>query len=92
MGDTSTFRILEQNHECDHSNPWPINEARRFTLDGSEELEQRLALACKHVLEGIRAIVPADKLEALLLGGGYGRGEGGRAQNTRGRLNAFKQE
>jgi len=49
----------------------------RFTLDGSEELERHLTQTCEKVLAGIRAIIPAHKLEALLLGGGYGRGQGG---------------
>jgi len=49
----------------------------RFTIDGSDELEARLATTCSHVLAGLQSSVPAAKLEALLLGGGYGRGEGG---------------
>jgi hypothetical protein len=49
----------------------------RFTLDGSDELELQLARACENVLAGIKEAVPPRKLEALLLGGGYGRGEGG---------------
>src|SRR4051812_44747545 len=49
----------------------------RFTLDGSEELEQHVALACEKVRAGVVALVSAERLEALLLGGGYGRGEGG---------------
>ena len=49
----------------------------RFTLDGSDELERHLTRTCENVLAGIQAIVPPRKLEALLLGGGYGRGEGG---------------
>ncbi len=49
----------------------------RFTLDGSEQLEAHLTRTCDFVLAGIRAIVPEDKLEAVLLGGSYGRGEGG---------------
>lgn len=52
-------------------------ENRRFTLDGSEALEAELARLCGEVLQGVRAIVPASKLEGLVLGGGYGRGEGG---------------
>jgi hypothetical protein len=51
--------------------------ATRFTLDGDDELERHLSLTCRAVLAGVRQIVPRDKLEALLLGGGYGRGEGG---------------
>ena len=33
--------------------------------------------ACDLVFAGVRALIPADRLEGLLLGGGYGRGEGG---------------
>jgi hypothetical protein len=49
----------------------------RFTIDGSAALEQQLAALCKEVAAGVQRIVPAGKLEGLLLGGGYGRGEGG---------------
>ena len=49
----------------------------RFTLDGSAELEAHLERICERVRDGVRAIVPVDKLDAVLLGGGYGRGEGG---------------
>src|ERR1019366_7509077 len=49
----------------------------RFTLDGDDALEQHLERACARVLSGIRGLVPPGKLEAVLLGGGYGRGEGG---------------
>lgn len=48
-----------------------------FTSDGSPVLEERLAALCRAAGEGAKAIVPPDRLEALLLGGGYGRGEGG---------------
>ena len=49
----------------------------RFTLDGSPELEQHLSALCQRVGERIRAMIPAGDLEGVLLGGGYGRGEGG---------------
>ncbi len=49
----------------------------RFTADGSTALEQHLAHTCANIAAGIRGLVPARKLEAVLLGGGYGRGEGG---------------
>jgi hypothetical protein len=49
----------------------------RFTLDGSAELERRLTEVCAAVADGVRAIVSGNKLEALVLAGGYGRGEGG---------------
>jgi hypothetical protein len=49
----------------------------RFTLDGSPELEQHLARTCAQIAAGLRGLLPANRLEAVLLGGGYGRGEGG---------------
>jgi hypothetical protein len=51
--------------------------AERFTLDGCDELEEHVAQLCEKVLAGVRTVIPARKLEGLLLGGGYGRGEGG---------------
>lgn len=51
--------------------------ASRFTLNGSDELECHLANVCKKVLAAIGRIIPKHKLEGLVLGGGYGRGEGG---------------
>ena len=50
---------------------------RRFTVDGSPALEARLLEICAEVRAGVEAIVPPTRLEGLLLGGGYGRGEGG---------------
>lgn len=49
----------------------------RFTIDGDDALEAHLARTCDRVLSGIRGLIPAARLEAVLLGGGYGRGEGG---------------
>jgi hypothetical protein len=49
----------------------------RFTLDGDDGLELHLEQTCARVVSGIRGLIPAGKLEAVLLGGGYGRGEGG---------------
>src|SRR5665213_289522 len=49
----------------------------RYTLDGDEKLERHLEGTCQLILAGVRSLVPHGKLEALLLGGGYGRGEGG---------------
>src|SRR5205814_1533122 len=49
----------------------------RFTLDGGVELESHLEQTCRQVLAAIRNAVPEGELEAALLGGGYGRGEGG---------------
>ena len=52
-------------------------QPQRFTLDGSADLEARLQDICADVLEQVCTIVPTAKLEGLVLGGGYGRGEGG---------------
>jgi len=49
----------------------------RLTVDGSEALESHLAKICDQLVGGIRGLIPAERLEAILLGGGYGRGEGG---------------
>lgn len=51
--------------------------AGRFTLDGDAGLEQHLARICALVQAGVEGLVPASRLEGILLGGGYGRGEGG---------------
>lgn len=56
----------------------------RFTLDGDACLEGHLAQACARVLGGIRGLIPGRKLEAVLLGGGYGRGEGGVLRDEKG--------
>ena len=60
-------------------NPPPSNPAvnQRFTIDGSHELEARLAQTCEGVTAGVQKIIPANELEAIALGGGYGRGQGG---------------
>jgi len=51
--------------------------AARFTVGGSAALELHLAKICEQLTGGIRGLIPFDQLEAILLGGGYGRGEGG---------------
>lgn len=51
--------------------------AERFTRDGSDALEARLTALCGEVADGLRSLVPPPLIEALVLGGGYGRGEGG---------------
>ncbi|MFK7851139.1 MAG: hypothetical protein AB8D78_09195 [Akkermansiaceae bacterium] len=49
----------------------------RFTRDGSDALETLIAETCEEIGREVTRIVPADKFQALLLAGGYGRGEGG---------------
>jgi hypothetical protein len=55
----------------------PTDVSPRFTVDGTPELEQFLAQTCAKIAAGVRGLIPKGKLEAILLGGGYGRGEGG---------------
>jgi len=57
---------------------------QRFTVDGSAELEQCLEKWCVEFAEEVRRVVPANVLEAIVLGGGYGRGEGGVLRTTNG--------
>src|ERR1051326_943406 len=64
--------------------PAPPTGEGRFTRDGSDELERHLAQTCRQVLAAVRDAVPQQKLEAVLLGGGYGRGEGGVLKTARG--------
>jgi len=56
----------------------------RFTPNGGHELEAHLARTCQKIAAGIRGLVPPNTLEAVLLGGGYGRGEGGVLLTARG--------
>jgi hypothetical protein len=49
----------------------------RFTVDGDDELEGCLAALCQSVLDKVQSLIPSGRLAGLVLGGGYGRGEGG---------------
>lgn len=50
---------------------------RRFTVDGSDRLEHDLARLRGEVRSAILHAFPPGQVEGILLGGGYGRGEGG---------------
>ncbi len=52
-------------------------EPTRYTRDGSDALETLIDRTCEEIGREVTRIVPPDKFQALLLGGGYGRGEGG---------------
>jgi len=54
-----------------------VTGRQRFTLDGDNGLEQHLERTCASIVSGIRGLIPSHKIKAVLLGGGYGRGEGG---------------
>ena len=62
----------------------PADTAARFTLDGDGALEARLSRICDSVRLGIARVIPARRLEGILLGGGYGRGEGGVLRTAQG--------
>ncbi len=49
----------------------------RFTVDGSEALEDRISQHMAQIRAGVEEVVAAGDLCGLILGGGYGRGEGG---------------
>jgi hypothetical protein len=49
-------------------------------------MERHLASIVERVCKGVLEIVPANKLEGLVLAGGYGRGEGGVLRTPRGDL------
>ena len=56
----------------------------RYTVDGSEDLEARLQRSSELIKETLLAALPPDSIEGLLLGGGYGRGEGGVLRDSEG--------
>ena len=49
----------------------------RFTIDGSPALERGLEALCGRIRQEVLKLVAPPKLEALVLAGGYGRGQGG---------------
>ncbi len=50
---------------------------KRFTVTGSPELETVISRQLDAVLRDLLDALPGKRLDALVLGGGYGRGEGG---------------
>ena len=55
----------------------PLNARMRYTTDGDASLEAHLDAVCARVGDGVARIIPERELHGILLGGGYGRGEGG---------------
>ncbi|MBI9031952.1 hypothetical protein JEZ13_08145 [bacterium] len=49
----------------------------KYTLTGSQEFDNMIDDQLKMVTEEILNLIPPDDIAAILLGGGYGRGEGG---------------
>ena len=46
-------------------------------MDGSDSLEEMLGQTCCKAAQSVRQAIPANLLLGVVLGGGYGRGEGG---------------
>lgn len=61
-----------------------IGTSQRFTPNGSAAIEKGLTETCHRVRAGVQRLIPASRLEGILLGGGYGRGEGGVLQTDQG--------
>ncbi len=51
--------------------------AERYTLDGGAEVEARIGAILQEATDAVRHTAPPGLLRALVLLGGYGRGEGG---------------
>jgi hypothetical protein len=49
----------------------------RFTIDGSAELEDGLERLCGQIQRAATTQIPPKEIASIVLGGGYGRGEGG---------------
>jgi hypothetical protein len=58
----------------------------RFTLDGGDQLESQIRDLCMRAAKEVQQVVPQAKVEAMLLGGGYGRGEGGVFRTAEGEI------
>ena len=61
-----------------------VSQSARFTRDGSAELERRLDALCQETGLAVVKEVGAGRLDALVLGGGYGRGQGGVLRTAQG--------
>jgi len=55
----------------------PSHPRPRYTTDGDASLEAHLDAVCARVRDGVTRIISERELHGILLGGGYGRGEGG---------------
>lgn len=66
------------------SPPFSTPPETRFTLDGNDELEAHVERVCQRVVHAVRGLIPSHRLDAVCLGGGYGRGEGGVLQTPDG--------
>lgn len=68
---------MRNPHPINISPPEKVSGEKRFTVDGTSDLEQQLQTICERVRQTLQGYFPPGNLEAIVLGGGYGRGEGG---------------
>jgi len=64
--------------------PWSGGRGPRYTVDGSDALEEQLHSSCELIRGAVLQRLPPGSIQGLLLGGGYGRGEGGVLQTLDG--------
>jgi hypothetical protein len=62
----------------------PRSTGKRYTVDGEDTLEEHLGHCCELVKASVIETLPVDRIAGLLLGGGYGRGEGGVLRSSHG--------
>jgi len=60
-----------------------------YTIYGDERLDRKIADDMAMVVRTVREIIPAGRLTAVILGGGYGRGEGGVVRKENGEAGLF---
>jgi rhamnosyltransferase len=77
QGSVSEAQLSGETPALPVENGASLRRLLRFTMDGSDTLENHLSRTCEKILAEVRALIPDQKLEALVLGGGYGRGQGG---------------
>src|SRR5512133_3508140 len=50
---------------------------RKYTINGSEEFEQKITSDMEVIVRRVTTVLDESDLVSIILGGGYGRGEGG---------------
>jgi hypothetical protein len=61
-----------------------VDALKTYTVDGGPDLDHKIDEQLRGVVESVAKRVPASEFRALILGGGYGRGEGGALETSRG--------
>jgi hypothetical protein len=61
-----------------------VEPGLKYTVSGDAELDSLIDTQLLGIVEAVRAAVPQREIVALVLGGGYGRGEGGARKTASG--------